>query len=69
MGALMFICVGLGLLLAIPTLTGFHAKHLGRSQLKWFFIGLLLPGIATLILAILPDLSEEQGKFNGESRV
>jgi hypothetical protein len=69
MGAAVFISLGLALLLAIPTLTGFHAKHLGRNQMKWFFIGLLLPGIATLILSALPDLSEEKSKFNSNSGV
>jgi hypothetical protein len=59
MGALFFISLGLMLLLAIPGVTYFHAKHLGRRPWLWFFISLLLPGIATVILSILPDLSED----------
>lgn len=60
MGALMVVSLGLMVLMAIPTLTYFHAKHLGRNPIRWFFIGLVLPGIATLILACLPDLSEKE---------
>lgn len=59
MGALMIISFGLTLLLALPTLTYFYAKQMGRNPRKWFLIGLLLPGIATIILSFLPDLSEQ----------
>jgi hypothetical protein len=45
-------------LLGLPTLTYFYARHLGRNPRKWFLIGLLLPGIATIILSLLPDRSE-----------
>ncbi|MDX2172511.1 MAG: hypothetical protein SFY56_05280 [Bacteroidota bacterium] len=60
MGAVIFISMGLAILMAVPILTSFHAKHLGRNQKLWFFIGLILPGIATIILSFLPDLSEEE---------
>ena len=55
----MFISLGLTMLLGLPTLTYFYAKQLGRNPWRWFFIGLILPGIATIILSFLPDLSEE----------
>lgn len=48
------------MLLGLPTLTYFYAKQLGRNALLWFFIGIILPGIATLILSFLPDLSERE---------
>jgi hypothetical protein len=64
MGALMFISLGLTMLLGLPTLTYFYAKQLGRNPKKWFLIGILLPGIATIILSFLPDLSEEGAKTN-----
>lgn len=60
MGALFFISLGLLLLLGLPTLTYFYAKHLGRNAKLWFFIGLILPGIATIILSFLLDLSESK---------
>ena len=59
MGAVAFISLGLLMLLGLPTLTYFYAKHLGRNAKVWFFIGIILPGIATIILSFLPDLSEE----------
>jgi hypothetical protein len=60
MGALVFISLGLMMLLGLPTLTYFYAKHLGRNPWRWFFIGILLPGLATIILSFLPDLSQEE---------
>jgi len=59
MGALFFISLGLLMLFGLPTITFFYAKHLGRKPWPWFFIGILLPGIATIILSFLPDLSED----------
>ena len=61
MGAVAFICFGISVFLfGIPTLTYFHAKHLGRRPWLWFVLGFLLPGIATIILSFLPDLSEDE---------
>jgi hypothetical protein len=60
MGALMVISLGLMMLLGLPTLTYFYAKQLGRNAKRWFLIGLLLPGIATIILSFLPDRSERE---------
>jgi RsiW-degrading membrane proteinase PrsW (M82 family) len=65
MGAAMFTGIVLTILLGLPTMTYFYAKQLGRNPKKWFLIGLLLPGIATIILAFLPDLSEKE---DGASR-
>jgi hypothetical protein len=62
MGAAGFVALGLLMLMGLPLLTCFYAKQLGRSQKKWFLIGVLLPGIATIILSFLPDLSEENEK-------
>lgn len=56
LGTTFFLAIFLGL----PTLTYFYAKHLGRNAWAWFFIGCLLPGIATIILSLLPDLSGEK---------
>ena len=50
------------MLLGLPTITYFYAKQLGRNPKKWFLIGILLPGVATLILSFLPDLSEDPKK-------
>lgn len=60
MGAIVFISLGLMMLLGLPTLTYFYAKHLGRNAKLWFLIGIVLPGLATLILSFLPDLSEAE---------
>jgi len=58
----MFISLGLTMLLGLPTLTYFYAKQLGRNPKIWFLIGIILPGVATLILSFLPDLSEQTGE-------
>lgn len=60
MGALFFISLGLLMFLGLPTLTFFYAKHLGRRPWLWFAIGCVLPGIATIVLSFLPDLSERK---------
>lgn len=62
MGILIFLSLGLLMLLGLPTLTYFYAKQLGRHPWKWFFIGIILPGLATIILSLLPDLSEIPGE-------
>lgn len=60
MGAAMFISIGFVLMLAIPMITYFFAKRVGRRPMLWFCISLVLPLIATLILFVLPDLSETE---------
>jgi len=60
MGAAFFSIIGIILILGIPLLCSSYAKSKGRSPLKWFFIGLLLPGISSFILDFLPDLSETE---------
>lgn len=60
MGAVVFLSLGLLMLLGLPTITFFYAKHLGRKPWPWFFIGIILPGIATIILSMLPDRSENK---------
>ncbi|HOZ88087.1 MAG TPA: hypothetical protein PL029_10025 [Bacteroidia bacterium] len=62
MGALMVLSFGLMMFLGLPTLTYFYAKQLGRNPWRWFAIGIILPGIATLILSFMPDLSEKEEK-------
>ena len=52
--------IGLFLLLSVPLITARLAKRLGRRPWLWFFIGLALPVIASLILCFLPDLSETE---------
>lgn len=60
MGAAFFIMLGITALLSIPLITAFFAKRMGRNPIKWFFIGLILPVIASFILFFLPDLSEKE---------
>lgn len=60
MGAVLFFSLGILMLLSIPLITSKLAKRMGRNGTIWFFIGLLLPLIATLILFFLPDKSEEK---------
>ncbi|MBA3682229.1 MAG: hypothetical protein H0W73_13885 [Bacteroidetes bacterium] len=57
------------MLLGLPTITYFYAKQLGRDPKKWFLIGIILPGVATLILSFLPDLSEEKKKEEIENNL
>ena len=60
MGAAIFFSIGILFLLSIPIITSRLAKRMGRDPNRWFFIGLLLPVIATIILFFLPDLSEKE---------
>jgi len=60
MGAAIFFSIGLGFLFSIPLVTALFAKRMGRRPLVWFFIGLALPGIASLILFLLPDTSKDK---------
>ncbi|MCS7019240.1 MAG: hypothetical protein RMJ87_12925 [Cytophagales bacterium] len=49
--------MGVLFLLSIPLTCGYFAYTRGRSFWLWFALGLLLPGIAHLILVCLPDSS------------
>ena len=60
MGAAFFISLGLLALFSIPLITASFANRMGRNPIKLFFIGLVLPVIATFILFFLPDLSEKE---------
>jgi hypothetical protein len=60
MGAALFFSLGILFLLSIPIITMNLAKRLGRNGKVWFVIGVLLPVIATFILILLPDKSEEK---------
>lgn len=60
MGAALFISMGILALLSVPLITAAFANRMGRSAVKWFFIGMALPVIATFLLFFLPDLSEEE---------
>ena len=62
MGIIMFASVGILLLLSIPFITASFAQRMGRSFVKWFFISMIIPVIATIILFFLPDLSEKETK-------
>lgn len=55
MGALMIISLGFMLLAGFPVMTYLYAKEKGRDARLWLFIGILLPGIATLLLSLLKD--------------
>lgn len=61
-----FVSMGIMILMGLPALTYFYAKQMGRNPKKWFFIGILLPGIATIILSFLPDLSEQKNMGSKE---
>ncbi len=50
---------GLLLFFSVPLITARLAKRMGRRPWLWFFIGSVLPVIATLILCFMDDLSEE----------
>jgi hypothetical protein len=60
MGAAGFIGLGIFFLTCLPFITSRFAKRMGRDPLKWFLIGILLPGIATFIILFLPDLSDKE---------
>jgi MFS family permease len=60
MGAVTIFSIGLLFLLSIPIITSRLANRMGRNPKIWFVIGLLLPVIATFILVLLPDKSEEK---------
>jgi hypothetical protein len=58
MGAGIFFSIGLCFLFSIPLVTALFAKRMGRRPIVWFFIGAALPGIASIILFLLPDISD-----------
>jgi Na+/melibiose symporter-like transporter len=60
MGAALFMSMGILFMMSIPLITSRLAKRMGRNPKTWFFIGILLPVIATFILFFLPDLSEKE---------
>lgn len=64
MGITFFVTLGLLLLFSVPLITASFANRMGRSRKKWFFIGMVLPVIATFILFFLPDLSEQEEEKN-----
>ncbi|WP_448518992.1 hypothetical protein [Rhodoflexus sp.] len=49
--------IGVLFLLSIPLTCGYFAYTRGRSFWLWFTLGMLLPGVAHLILVCLPDKS------------
>ncbi len=59
MGELIVFLIGLLTLLGVPIITALFARRMGRRPWFWFFMGLVLPLIATIIIFLLPDLSEE----------
>ncbi len=62
MGELVVLSIGLAALLGVPTITALFARRMGRRPWLWFFLGLILPGIASFIIFLLPDLSDIQQK-------
>ena len=54
----LIVLFGAFLFISIPLITARLAKRMGRRPWPWFFIGMALPVIATLIICFLPDLSE-----------
>jgi uncharacterized membrane protein YidH (DUF202 family) len=55
MGAVLFFSLGIALFLSIPYITSQLAKRNGRNPKIWFFIGIVLPVVATIILVLLPE--------------
>ncbi len=41
--------------LALPLMTGWVATTTGRKFWLWVFLSCVLPGIATILLCVLPD--------------
>lgn len=58
MSVIAVISLGLLLYAVFPWLTYIYAREKRRNTKIWLVLGILLPGIATLILALLPDKSE-----------
>jgi MFS family permease len=56
----LIVLFGLFLFLSVPLITSRLAKRMGRRPWLWFCIGIVLPVIATLIVALLPDLSDPE---------
>lgn|GEM_PF-998046 len=64
MGAAMFFSLGMVIMLCVPIICYFFAKRVGRRPWLWFCISLFLPGVAAIILFILPDLTETENNLN-----
>jgi hypothetical protein len=45
--------------MGFPIMTYHCAKEKGRNAKIWLMLGIVLPGIATLILTFLPDKSSK----------
>jgi hypothetical protein len=54
LGGLMLFSLVSAVMIILPAITYFYAKEMGRKPKTWLLIGILFPGIATIILAILP---------------
>jgi len=55
MGIIMLISLAGFFLAGFPFITYLYAKQKGLNAKKWLIIGILLPGIATLILSFFPN--------------
>jgi hypothetical protein len=60
MGILMLLSLGMTFLVGFPLITYKFAKEKGRDAKTWLIIGILLPGLATLVLSLLPDKPTEE---------
>jgi MFS family permease len=69
MGAALFFSLGLMVLFSIPLVTAVFAKRMGRRPWLWFCIGIVLPGIASFIIFLLPDLSEKTGQHKPDKHL
>ena len=54
------ILIGILIFLSVPIITARFAKRMGRRPWLWFFIGMILPVIASFILFFLPDLTDSE---------
>jgi hypothetical protein len=53
----------MGLILIVPPITTLFAKRAGRSDVKWFFISMALPLIATFFLCIFFPIYPKKNKL------
>ncbi len=54
MGEIIVFSIGLLAILGVPIITALFARRMGRRPWLWFFMGLILPGIATVIIFYCP---------------
>lgn len=70
LGAVLLIFfVGLVIAFVIAHLTGTYARKRGRDYTVWFMIGLVIPLLALLILAVLPPENHYHNDMSSRERI